>query len=217
MSHREWNKKELFNQQTYVRESDLFLKMRQRAKEKQCEHMMLAPSEARLLQSLVEVHSSQKIVEIGTLFGYSALYLAQGIWGEGKVWTLEKNPENASIAKSFIAQSKMAEKVEVVEGDAHENLKRLEEFGPFDCAFIDADKAGYPHYLEWAEKNIRKHGLIIVDNTILGGAVWGDQEYETSATQVKAMMEFHQNFSDVKRFRSVIYPSFDGLAVGVKV
>jgi predicted O-methyltransferase YrrM len=217
MSNRIWDEKEVFIQKNYVREPELFTKIRQTAKEKNCDFMMVAPTEARMLQSLVEVHGSKKILEIGTLFGYTAIYLAQGIVGEGKVWTCELSHESAEIARSFISKSSVADKIEVVQGDAHENLKKLEQFAPFDCIFIDADKNGYPEYLAWAEKNVRKGGLVIADNTILGGSVWSTPKDQDSEKRVKNMMEFHKQFSDPKKFRSTIYASFDGIAVGVKV
>ena len=214
---RVWDEKEHFIQKFYVKEAPLFLEMRETAKNKKCDHMMVAPSEARLLQSLVEVHNSKKIVEIGCLYGYSAIYMAQGLSNEGKVWTLEKNTENAGFAQKFFDKSEMKNKIELVIGDAHENLKNLEKHGPFDCVFIDADKSGYPQYLEWAEKNVRKGGLIIADNTFLTGTVWGAENVKTTHTQLSNMMKFHEAFSDQKRFKSVVYPSYDGLSVGVKV
>lgn len=218
---RVWDEKEHFIQKHYVNEAPLFLEMRETAKTKKCDHMMVAPSEARLLQSLIEVHNSKKIIEIGCLYGYSAIYMAQGITnskdGDGKVWTLEKNTENANFAQKFFDQSEVKNKIELVIGDAHENLKNLEKHGPFDCVFIDADKSGYPQYLEWAEKNVRKGGLIIADNTFLGGSMWGREQENYSQTQITAMRKFHEAFSDSKRFKSVVYPSHDGIAVGVKV
>ena len=212
-----WDEKEHFIQKHYVSEAPLFLEMRETAKTKKCDHMMVAPSEARLLQSLIEVHNSKKIVEIGCLYGYSAIYMAQGISDEGKVWTLEKNTENASFAQKFFDKSDVKNKIELVIGDAHQNLKDLEKHGPFDCVFIDADKAGYPEYLVWAEKNVRKGGLIIADNTFLGGSMWGEPQEGYSKTQIAAMTKFHEAFSDKKRFKSVIYPSHDGIAVGIKI
>ena len=214
---RVWDEKERFIQKHYVNEAPLFLEMRETAKIKKCDHMMVAPSEARLLQSLVEVHNSKKIVEIGCLYGYSAIYMAQGISSEGKVWTLEKNIENASFAQKFFDQSELKDKIELIIGDAHANLKDLEKHGPFDCVFIDADKSGYPEYLEWAEKNVRHGGLIIADNTFLGGSMWGGEQENYSQTQISNMRKFHKAFSDPKRFKSVIYPSHDGIAVGIKV
>lgn len=214
---RVWDEKEHFIQKHYVNEDPLFLEMRETAKIKKCDHMMVAPSEARLLQSLVEIHNSKKIVEIGCLFGYTAIYMARGLPEDGKLWTLEKNTENAEYAKNFFDKSNVKNKIELVIGDAHQNLKNLEEHGPFDCVFIDADKSGYSLYLEWAEKNIRRGGLIIADNTFLGGSMWGGERANYSQTQIANMRKFHEAFSDPKRFKSVVYPSHDGIAVGVKV
>lgn len=208
---------EKFIQKYYAQDEDLFLEMRKKAQEKKCEHMMVAPSETRLLQSLVEVHGSKKIVEIGTLFGYTAISFAKGIGEHGRVWTLEKNPENAEIAQSFINKTLYKNNIEIVTGDAHENLNALSSQGPFDCVFIDADKAGYVDYLLWAEKNLRSGGLIIADNTFLRGTVWGTEAEGYSEKQSSKMLEFHKIFSDQKRFKSTIYPSFDGIAVGIKV
>lgn len=212
-----WDEKERFTQKHYIKEEPFFLEMRETAKEKKCDHMMVAPTEARLLQSLVEIHCSKKVIEIGCLYGYTAIYFAKGIPRDGKVWTLEKNPENAEIAQTFFSKSGYKNKIELVLGDAHENLKKLSREGPFDCIFIDADKSGYPDYLLWAEKNVRSGGLIIADNTILNGTVWGAEHDRTTNTQITGMMKFHEIFSDPKRFKSTIFPSYDGIAVGIKV
>ncbi len=208
---------ESFIQKFYAQDEDLFLEMRSKAREKKCEHMMVAPSETRLLQSLVEVHGTKNLVEIGTLFGYTAISFAKGIGEGGKVWTLEKSPENAEIAKGFINQTPYKNRIEVVVGDAHENLSSLSSEGPFDCVFIDADKSGYVDYLLWAEKNLKSGGLVIADNTFLRGSVWGAEVKGYSEKQSTKMLEFHQIFSDQTRFKSTIYPSFDGIAVGIKV
>lgn len=212
---REYDKKEEFIDKHYIKESEVIHNLRKLAVQNKCDHMFVAPSEARMLQSLIEIHGAKKIVEIGTLYGYSSYYLARGVGETGKVWTCEKNKENASIAKKFHVEMGV-NNVEVVEGDAHTSLESIEKHGPFDAVFIDADKAGYPDYLRWSYDNLRVGGIIIADNTFLGGSVWDNENNRYGKNQVDRMLEFHSMFSDNKRFLSTIYTSHDGLAVGVK-
>jgi predicted O-methyltransferase YrrM len=208
--------KELFIQKYYAQESELFKKLRQTAARNKCDHMIVAPSESRTLQLLVELCEAKKIVEIGCLYGLSCLSMAS-VASVEHIWTLEKNPENAKIAQSFFSESQFAHKIKLIEGDAHHSLEKISQEGPFDLVFVDADKSGYPEYVNWAYKSLRSGGLVVCDNTFLGGAVWGEHVERKTQSQIQAMLKVHEDLSSSGRWISHTLPSFDGLTIGKKV
>src|SRR5215207_9441436 len=112
----------------------------------------VSPNEGRLLQLLVEMVGARRMLEIGTLGGYSAIHFARALPEDGALVSLEIDEHHAGVARNNIERAGLSHKVEIRVGDAHELLASLVEGdeGPFDLVFIDADKEGYPEYLEWA-------------------------------------------------------------------
>ena len=161
------------------------------------------------------------MVEVGTLGGYSAIWMARGLPADGHIYTLEKRPEHAELAREFIARSDVADKITVVEGDAHEELKALASKGhkeKFDAMVIDAEKSGYNAYLDWAEENIRTGGLIISDNTLLFGSVFEDTPPKSHGkTTWEGMKRFNERLADTEKFDSIMIPTEEGLTVSVKL
>ncbi len=182
------------------------------------EFMSISSAEGRILQFLVRGFGMRKIVEVGALFGYSALCMAKALPADGVVYALEKNPENARIASELLAASPDGGKIRLMQGDARQILREIEADGPFDMVFIDADKAAYPDYLDWAEKNVRRGGLIVGDNTFLFGALWGEsRDSENSERRIQAMTEFNRRLADPRRFNSTIIPTYEGMTVAQKL
>lgn len=208
--------REAFLQKYYATETELFVSLRNLAKTNRCDHMIVAPSEARTLKFLVEMVQAKKVVEIGCLYGLSCLYMASAP-SISKVWTLEKSEENAEIAQKFFDQSQVKNKIQLLVGDARNNLQKINSEGPFDVVFVDADKASYPEYVKWAHQNLRTGGLVICDNTFLGGSVWGEEVERKTQTQIKAMLEVHEELANSGRWSSHTLPSFDGITVGIKL
>ncbi|MEO8623677.1 MAG: O-methyltransferase [bacterium] len=133
----------------------------------------VSPNQGKLLHLLARLQGARKILEIGTLGGYSTIWLARAVGPGGRVTTLEISPKHADVATANVAQAGLAEVVDVRLGRAIETLPALERegLGPFDLVFIDADKASIPDYFAWALKLTRPGSLIIVDNVIRAGAV----------------------------------------------
>lgn len=181
-------------------------------------HMSISGHEARLLQFLIRSMNVKKVVEVGTLFGYSAIAMAKALPQDGHLITLEKNPTNFEVAQRLIQTSSVATKIESLCGDAEALLQSIESQGPFDLVFIDANKAGYVKYLDWAEKNVRKGGLIIGDNTFLFGALWGvSDDREAGPNQIKVMTEFNQRLSNSVQYNSIIIPTSEGMTIAQKL
>lgn len=112
---------------------------------------------------------ARRILEIGTLGGYSTIWLARGLAAGGKLITLEADPKHAAVASSNIARAGLADAVEVRVGKALDTLPQLE--GPFDLIFIDADKVSYPEYLQWSVRLSRPGTVIVADNVVRKGAI----------------------------------------------
>ncbi|MFJ8631065.1 O-methyltransferase [Streptomyces sp. NPDC093568] len=129
--------------------------------------------QGKLLQLLAEIQGARNILEIGTLAGYSTIWLARALPADGRLISLEYSAKNAEVATRNIARAGLDRIVEVRIGPALESLPKLadENPAPFDLVFIDADKANNPHYVEWALRLTRTGSLIVVDNVVRGGRV----------------------------------------------
>jgi predicted O-methyltransferase YrrM len=129
----------------------------------------VTPAQGKMLHLIAQSIGAKRILEIGTLGGYSAIWLARALPEGGKLVTLEHNWKYVDLSRANLARAGVAERVEVIHGPAIENLPKLE--GPFDLIFIDADKPSNPDYFQWALRLSRPGGLIIVDNTVRDGAI----------------------------------------------
>ncbi len=133
----------------------------------------VTPNQGKLLALLARVQGARTILELGTLGGYSTIWLARALPADGRLLTLEAQPEYAEIARANIARAGLAERVELRVGPALQTLPELvaEGSGPFDLIFIDADKQNNPGYFEWSLKLSRPGTLIVVDNVVREGAI----------------------------------------------
>ena len=174
----------------------------------------VSPNEGKLLQLLAEITGARRILEIGTLGGYSAINLARGMAEDGLLISLEIDEHHAEVARQNVERARIAERVEIRVGDARKLLAQLAESdeGPFDLIFIDADKEGYPEYLDWALRLSRPGSLILGDN-----AVWDGKVLDAQDEWSRAMQQFNQKLADDPRLSAVILPlireRIDGLAI----
>ena len=176
--------------------------------------IQIPPSEGKLLQLLAGISGARRILEIGTLGGYSTIHLARALPPDGRLISLELDERHAEVARENIAEASLSDVVEVRVGDARELLGAMvdESVEPFDLVFIDADKGGYPEYLEWVVRLCRPGSVILADNTIRGGAVL-DPKDESS----RAIREFNEGLARHPRLEATILPlireRIDGLAI----
>jgi len=169
--------------------------------------IQLGASESRLLTLLMQLVQARKVVEVGTLAGYSALRIARGLAGGGRLWTFEIDAHHAQVARDNLAAAGVDDRVEVRVGPALSGLASIEAEGPFDAMFIDADKSGYPDYARWAHKHLRRGGLLIGDNAYYFGQLLG------GSTEAERMREFHAFVA--QHFDSVCIPTPDGMVLGL--
>lgn len=170
--------------------------------------IQLGVSESRLLSLLMQLIAAGKVVEIGTLAGYSALRLARGLAPGGKVWTFEIQPSYAQIARDNVQAAGLSSTIDVRLAPAVQGLADIEAEGPFDAVFIDADKAGYPEYARWAKQHLRRGGLLIGDNAYYFGQLLDAKDAEAAR-----MREFHAYVSE--HFDSVCIPTPDGMVLAI--
>ncbi|MGE4234293.1 MAG: O-methyltransferase [Bacteriovoracia bacterium] len=170
-----------------------------------------------LLTVLAHALKPKKIVEIGTLGGYSGICLARALPQDGKLYTFEVNPRNAEVAKKSFKDAGLEQKVEVFVGPAKDNLAKIESLGPFDLVFLDADKKGYVGYLDWADKNLKMGGVVLADNTFAWGLIDSETVDPTDEESVYALRRFNDALARNKNFKSTILPTGEGLSLAVKV
>jgi predicted O-methyltransferase YrrM len=163
--------------------------------------------------------SAKRILEIGTLGGYSTIWLARALPTDGKLITLESEPKHAEVARANIARAGLLEVVEISLGRAVDTLQRLteEQSAPFDLVFIDADKPSYPDYLTWSLRLSRRGTLIVADNVARKGDVI---ESESRDPAVQGMRQFLQQLAAEPRISATVVQTvgskgYDGFALGV--
>jgi predicted O-methyltransferase YrrM len=151
--------------------------------------IQVSPPQGKLLQLLVRLVGAKRILEFGTLGGYSAILMARALAEDGQLISLEANPDYAEVARQSIEAAAVGEKVEIRVGPALKALPALEEegAGPFDLVFIDADKVNTPNYFAWALDRTRPGGLIVADNVVRDGTL-ADAAAADEATQAQRQL-----------------------------
>lgn len=174
--------------------------------------MLSGHVQGRVLSMFSQMIRPQRILELGTFTGYSALCLAEGLTENGKLITIEHNDEMESAIRRNLALSPLGDKIELVIGDAKEELKRLgERREAFDLVFIDADKKEYCDYLDLVLPLMRSGGWILADNTLWDGHII-DSAYDKDK-QTVALREFNDKVAQDSRLEKVILPLRDGLTI----
>jgi caffeoyl-CoA O-methyltransferase len=195
----------------YVNEDEVLKGIQAEAERQQMPAISVRPFEGRLLQFLVYSTNAKKVIEIGALAGYSGTWIARALPADGKLYTLEKSSKHAAVARSSFERAGVSNKVELLEGDAQDSLKKLTSKGPFDLIFIDADKPGYPAYLAWSVDNLRPGGMVAAHNAFRSGKVLAPESDDD-----RAMDAFNRALAAESRLESFILAIGDGMAVGVK-
>lgn len=149
----------------------------------------VSPNQGKLLGLLVSLTDARKVLEIGTLGGYSAICMARALPPAGKLVTLEYDPKHAAVAQRNIARAGLADRVEIRIGPAIETLPKLTGEAPFDLFFIDADKESNADYVEWSLKLARPGSLIIVDNVVRNGKVIETDGKNAQVVGVRRMID----------------------------
>ncbi|MBE8989491.1 O-methyltransferase [Nostoc sp. LEGE 12450] len=179
----------------------------------------VSPNQGKLLMLLALIHKARTILEIGTLGGYSTIWLARALPTDGCLITLESNPQHAEVARENINRAGLAHLVEVRVGRAIETLPQLanEGYNPFDLIFIDADKPSNPEYFAWALKLSRRGSLIIADNVVRNGSVIETNSDDPSVQGVRRFNELLASEPRVSAtaIQTVGSKGYDGFAIAL--
>jgi caffeoyl-CoA O-methyltransferase len=182
----------------------------------------ISPDVGRLFQVLCRAVGARRALEFGTLAGHSALWLARALPEDGRVISMEINPEYAAFAREQLAKTDSGHKIEVRLGAVRELLPTLErevhEHNTlFDVIFLDADKAHYPEFLDWSVKVLRPGGLLLADNVLQSGSWNGQTLLDPAADdpRILAIREFNRRLAAHPQFTSIIIPMRAGIAAAV--
>lgn len=171
----------------------------------------VADGYGRLLTLLVRMSGASKLLEIGALGGYSGICLARGLKEGGSLLSLELLQDYADVARSHMTEAGLGDKVNYKVGDARKSLEELKTEGrTFDFFFIDADKEGYPVYLDYALELAEPGAIIVGDNILLRGRTVNETKQGRS---VLAVRSFNERIATDERLESTILPGYDGLAI----
>ncbi|HEX6048391.1 MAG TPA: O-methyltransferase [Gemmatimonadaceae bacterium] len=165
----------------------------------------------RLLQVLIRTLGARRVLEVGTLGGYAAIWMGRALPPDGTLLTIEREDAYVAFAERYIEQAGLARVVSVRRGRAVDVLPSLDG-EEFDLIFLDADRASLPTYLDWALRLVRRGGLIVADNTLCGGRVI---EGPADDGDVRAVREFNQRVASDPRLTSILIPAYDGLVVAL--
>jgi predicted O-methyltransferase YrrM len=179
----------------------------------------VAPNQGKLLHVLARTMGARNILEIGTLGGYSTIWLARALPAGGKLITLESDAKHATVARSNIARAGLSDVVELILGRAIDTLPKLEHDnrGPFDLIFIDADKVSTPDYFTWALRLSRVGSIIIVDNVVREGNVIDAASKDASVQGVRRFMDMLAKEPRVTAtaLQTVGTKGYDGFAIAM--
>jgi predicted O-methyltransferase YrrM len=179
--------------------------------------IQITPPQGRLLQMLVRMRGARRVLEFGTLGGYSTIWMARGLPADGRLISLEAKAEYAEVARASIDRAGLGERVEIRVGPALETLEALaaEGAGPFDFVFIDADKVNTPNYFAWAVERCRPGAVIVADNVVRGGTL---AEAESDDPATRAQRRLHEEIAADPRLlattiQTVGGKSYDGFTI----
>ena len=192
-------------------EDELLASLREEADRTGLPPIAISSEEGRLLQVLLTAINARRVLEVGTLGGYSAICMARALPPEGRLLSLEIDDAHASFARKYIVRAGLGDRIEVRVGRALDVLPSLDG-ERFDAIFLDADKEPLPTYFEWGLRLVRPGGLIIGDNALWGGKVY---ERDESDEKTRAVREFNRRMASDPRVLGIIVPTHDGVAVAV--
>jgi predicted O-methyltransferase YrrM len=182
-------------------------------------HIDVSPNQGKLLHLLARIHGARRILEIGTLGGYSTIWMARALPADGKLVTLEAEAKHAKVATANIERAGLSSKVELRLGPALKSLAQLQSEGvePFDLVFIDADKENNPAYLEWSLRLSRPGTVIICDNVVRDGAVVDPKNKEGDVEGTRRLYEKLAGDArlDATALQTVGSKGYDGFAIAL--
>ena len=201
-------------EELFAVEDPVLKRVRERHAELDLPPIHISPDEGKLLHVLLRAAGARTVLEIGSLAGYSGIWLARALPAGGTLTTIEKHPVHAELARQAYAEAGLAERVRLIEGEALSVLETLPPDTAFDAVFVDADKDPLPRYFEWSVRLLRPGGLLLCDNAFFHGSVVDPSDQSPQAEGVRA---FNRLAATDRRVVSAVIPIRDGVVIGVKV
>lgn len=199
-------------QSVSLRESELLQRLRRETAAHPDAIMQICPEQGQFMSLLVELTGARRILEVGTFTGYSALCMASALPEDGRLDTLDLDPEATAVALRYWQEAGLAERIRLHLGPALESLDRLTD-QRYDMAFLDADKENMDHYYEWALARLNPGGIILIDNVLWSGRV-ADPAYQDPST--RALRALNQKLHTDSRISLSMLPLGDGLTLARK-
>jgi caffeoyl-CoA O-methyltransferase len=197
----------------FAREDESLRAIRREMTEGGYPEIQLPPITARTLQLLLRLVGAHRVLEVGTLAGYSALWIVRALPPGGTLTTVERSPERAAKARQLLDDAGVGDQVEVVVGEAAAVLADVAGDGAFDAVFLDADKEGLPEYLDQAARILSPGGLLLVDNALWKGRVVDPEARDEATEAVRAMARM---VAADPAWDGSILPTGDGLLVALR-
>ena len=221
MTEREWSDVDRYFTELLVRPDPALAATLEASNAAGLPPINVADNQGKFLMLLALARGARNILEIGTLGGYSTIWLARALPPDGRLITLEAVPTHAKVARENIERAGFANTVEVRLGRASDTLPRLaaEGLGPFDFIFIDANKSGYPEYFEWSLKLAHRGTVIVADNVVRDGAVIDGHSRDANVVGVRRFMELVSLEPRVSAtaIQTVGSKGYDGFAMAVVI
>jgi caffeoyl-CoA O-methyltransferase len=195
----------------FARDDDVLAALREAADREGLPPISISAITGRLLQTLLFAIRAERVLEVGTLGGYSAIWMARGLPASGRLVTIEIDERHAEFARRYFARAGLEDRIDLRIGRALDVLPAFDG-ERFDAIFLDADKEPLPTYFEWALRLLRSGGLLIADNALWGGRVL-DAGNEDEGT--RGVREFNRRLATDERVLGTIVPVGDGVAVAV--
>jgi predicted O-methyltransferase YrrM len=200
--------------ESFIKETNPFLlEMEQFAKERNIP--ILNRDSAEFLEQLICIANPKRVLELGTAIAYSSIRIARNLRKKGTVYTIEKSKDNIVLAKENIAKSGFEEKINLIEGNALDELPRFDK--KFDFIFLDADKIDYKRLFDYSLILLKKGGIILVDNLLWHGYAASSEVPAGKKNAVKIIREFNTVFTSQPNLKTTILPIGDGIGLGVKI
>lgn len=205
------NKREAYVQQLFVKEDEVLRSIEPGLSERGMPQISVSPNVGKTLHMLVRITGARRVLEIGTLGGYSTIWLSRALPEDGRLVSLELSANHAAFARENVERAGLTDRVEIRVGDAKESLQQLADEGEtFDFFLIDADKESYLTYWEWALRLARPGAVITADNALLHDLIF---EENVEDERARAILRFNEAVSRDDRVEAMLLPFGDGLLV----
>ncbi len=202
---------------TFVKEEEFLAELVEKSRKAGFPQISISPEQGRFLRFLLKSIKAKHVIEIGSLFGYSAISMAWALPEDGKLIAVEMNPDYAEFIMEQCRLAGVEKKVDVVAENALSFLSAFKPEKKFDFVFLDADKVNYIKYFDMLNPLLRKGGIMAADNALAFGFIAEDEIGAGRKADVLAMREFNKMLSTHPQFFSSLLQMGDGLAIGIKI